>query len=340
MPGMMDTVLNIGLNDHTAKGMVRLTQDARFVFDAYRRLVQMFGTVVMGIEDDVFEAVIEEAQRKAGVEQDTQLSADDWQWVTTQFKTKFRSHTQVDFPQDPVEQLKMATAAVFKSWKGKRAVDYRNAAGIAHDLGTAVNIVTMVFGNLGNDCATGVAMTRHGSTGEPKIEGDYLVNAQGEDVVAGIRLTQDINQMAQEIPAAYEELKQIAATLEHHYREMQDVEFTIEKGKLWMLQTRDGKRTAQAAVRIAVDMAREGLHHQRGGRCPGLPGSSGFFPAPPIRADCPRCGPQRRAHAGQRVERLPRCCLRCGGIRCGSGRSLGQRGGPQRHHGAPGDQTR
>jgi len=259
MPGMMDTVLNIGLNDETARGMVRLTQDARFVFDAYRRLVQMFGTVVMGIEDDVFEAVIEQAKHKAGVTQDTQLSEEHWHWVTAQFKTKFRSHTQVDFPQDPMEQLKMATAAVFKSWKGKRAVDYRNAAGIAHDLGTAVNIVTMVFGNMGNDCATGVAMTRHGSTGEPKIEGDYLLNAQGEDVVAGIRLTQDINQMAQEIPAAYAELKQISAKLERHYREMQDVEFTIEKGKLWMLQTRDGKRTAQAAVRIAVDMAREGL---------------------------------------------------------------------------------
>ncbi len=259
MPGMMDTVLNIGLNDVTAQGMIQLTQDARFVFDAYRRLVQMFGTVVMGIEDEVFEEVIDQARRKADVEQDTQLIAEDWQWVTAQFKTRFRSHTQVDFPQDPVEQLKMATEAVFKSWYGKRAVDYRNAAGIAHDLGTAVNVVVMVFGNMGSDSATGVAMTRHGSTGEPQIEGDYLVNAQGEDVVAGIRLTEDINQMAQEIPDAFEELTQIAAKLERHYREMQDVEFTIEKGKLWMLQTRDGKRTAQAAVRIAVDMAKEGL---------------------------------------------------------------------------------
>ncbi|MEJ2158334.1 MAG: pyruvate, phosphate dikinase [Desulfobacteraceae bacterium] len=259
MPGMMDTVLNIGLNDATCLGMIKLTGDERFVYDAYRRLIQMFGAVVMGIGDEAFETVIERACRKAGVQLDTELCAGDWKAVTGQFKTIFRSHTQVDFPQDPVEQLKMATEAVFKSWNGKRAVDYRNAAGIAHDLGTAVNIVTMVFGNMGDDSATGVAMTRNGSTGEPKIEGDYLINAQGEDVVAGIRLTQEIQRMAEEIPAAFEELQQISAKLEQHYREMQDLEFTIEKGKLWMLQTRDGKRTAQAAVRIAVDMAREGL---------------------------------------------------------------------------------
>jgi pyruvate, orthophosphate dikinase len=259
MPGMMDTVLNIGLNDTTCQGMIRLTGDERFVYDAYRRLIQMFGSVVMGISDEAFERVIEKAKHKAGVLLDMDLSARDWRLITEQFKTIFRSHTQVDFPQDPEEQLKMATEAVFKSWNGKRAVDYRNAAGIAHDLGTAVNIVTMVFGNLGNDSATGVAMTRNGSTGESRIEGDYLVNAQGEDVVAGIRLTQDIRQMADEIPEAFKELEQISARLEKHYRDMQDVEFTIEKGKLWMLQTRDGKRTAQAAVRIAVDMAREGL---------------------------------------------------------------------------------
>jgi pyruvate,orthophosphate dikinase len=259
MPGMMDTVLNIGLNDETVKGMIQLTRDSRFVYDAYRRLIQMFGSVVMGIEDEAFEVIIDKAKQKRGVAQDTDLRDEDWQTVVEQFKTLFRSHTQVDFPQDPEEQLKMATEAVFKSWKGKRAVDYRNAAGIAHDLGTAVNIVTMVFGNMGDDSATGVAMTRHGSTGESRIEGDYLINAQGEDVVAGIRMTREIGQMAQEIPAAFEELQRIATKLEQHYREMQDVEFTIEKGKLWMLQTRDGKRTAQAAVRIAVEMVREGL---------------------------------------------------------------------------------
>ncbi len=259
MPGMMDTVLNLGLNDITCRGMIKLTGDERFVYDSYRRLIQMFGSVVMGINDEAFERIIENTKHRAGVMLDTDLSARDWQQVTEQFKTIFRSHTQVDFPQQPEEQLKMATEAVFKSWNGKRAIDYRNAAGIAHDLGTAVNIVAMVFGNMGSDSATGVAMTRNGSTGEPRIEGDYLINAQGEDVVAGIRLTQDINHMAEEIPKAFKELQQISTTLESHYREMQDIEFTIESGKLWMLQTRDGKRTAQAAVRIAVDMAREGL---------------------------------------------------------------------------------
>ena len=259
MPGMMDTVLNLGLNDETAQGMIAHIGDACFVYDAYRRLIQMFGSVVMGVPDEAFEAAIDRAKSRAGVQSDAELTAEDWQAVTGQFKTIFRSHTQVDFPQDPVEQLKMATEAVFKSWNGKRAIDYRNAAGIAHDLGTAVNIVTMVFGNMGDDSATGVAMTRNGSTGDPNIEGDYLTNAQGEDVVAGIRLTKDIHQLASEMPQAYEELESIAAKLESHYREMQDIEFTIEKGKLWMLQTRDGKRTAQAAVRIAVDMVESGL---------------------------------------------------------------------------------
>ena len=259
MPGMMDTVLNIGLNDETAKGMIQHTQDPRFVFDAYRRLIQMFGSVVMNIPDEAFENAIEKMKRVSGVSTDAELTAENWQTLTNQFKTIFRSHTQVDFPQNPIEQLKMATEAVFKSWNGKRARDYRNAAGIAHDLGTAVNIVTMVFGNMGDDSATGVAMTRNGATGDPKLEGDYLINAQGEDVVAGIRITKEIDHMADEMPQAYEELQRIAKTLEKHYRDMQDLEFTIEKGKLWMLQTRDGKRTAQAAVRIAVDMAEEGL---------------------------------------------------------------------------------
>ena len=259
MPGMMDTVLNIGLNDETAKGMTKLTQDERFVYDAYRRLIQMFGSVVMGVSDDVFEEVITETRKKAGVETDADLMADDWKGITDKFKTIYRHKTGHDFPTDPYQQLKMATQAVFKSWNGKRAADYRNAAGIPHDLGTAVNIVTMVFGNMGNDSATGVAMTRDGSTGEKHIEGDYLTNAQGEDVVAGIRLTEDISQLKEELPEAYTEFEEIVGRLETHYKEMQDVEFTIEKGKLWMLQTRDGKRTAQAAVRIAVNMVEEGL---------------------------------------------------------------------------------
>jgi pyruvate,orthophosphate dikinase len=259
MPGMMDTVLNIGLNDKTANGMVELTGDERFVYDLYRRLVQMYGNVVMELPDEAFEEVITEARAKAGVETDTELTADDWKAVTKEFKAIFKRYTGRNFPTDPFEQLNLAIEAVFRSWNGKRAVDYRNATGIAHDLGTAVNIQTMVFGNLGNDSATGVALTRNGTTGENRIEGDYLTNAQGEDVVAGIRLTDDISKLKEEMPAAYSEFEQICGNLEKHYREMQDVEFTIEQGKFWMLQTRDGKRTAQAAVRIAVEMVEEGL---------------------------------------------------------------------------------
>ena len=259
MPGMMDTVLNIGLNDDTLKGMIKLTGDERFVYDAYRRLVQMFGSVVMGIPDEPFEEVIAHARRKAGVESDAELTTDDWQAVTAEFKRIYKHHTHRDFPTDPLVQLRKATEAVFKSWNGKRAIDYRNAAGIDHNLGTAVNIVTMVFGNMGDTSATGVAMTRNASTGEQQIEGDYLTNAQGEDVVAGIRITDDIQKLKDEMPSAYQEFEQICKKLENHYRDMQDVEFTVENGKLWMLQTRDGKRTAQAAVRIAVDMVEEGL---------------------------------------------------------------------------------
>jgi pyruvate,orthophosphate dikinase len=259
MPGMMDTVLNIGLNDKTAEGMIELTGDERFVFDSYRRLVQMFGNVVMEVPDGAFEDVITETRIKAGVETDAELSADDWRKMTEKFKAIFKQYAGRYFPTDPYEQFFMATEAVFRSWNGKRAVDYRNAAKISHDLGTAVNIVTMVFGNMGDDSATGVAMTRDGSTGKNRIEGDYLTNAQGEDVVAGIRLTKDIADLKAEMPQAYAEFETICKNLDTHYRDMQDVEFTIEKGKLWMLQTRDGKRTAQAAVRIAVEMVDEGL---------------------------------------------------------------------------------
>ena len=259
MPGMMDTVLNIGLNDETAEGLLEMTGDERFVYDSYRRLVQMLGSVVMGAPDEAFEEVLTAARLKAGVETDTELTADAWKNVTVKFKAIFRHYANRDFPTDPYDQLNLATEAVFKSWNGKRAVDYRNATGIPHDLGTAVSIQTMVFGNMGNDSATGVALTRNGTTGEKRIEGDYLTNAQGEDVVAGIRLTNEISKLKAEMPAAYEEFEQYAQKLENHYRDMQDIEFTIEKGKLWMLQTRDGKRTAQAAVRIAVEMVEEGL---------------------------------------------------------------------------------
>jgi len=259
MPGMMDTVLNIGMNDAVAEAMAGLTGDPRFAYDSYRRLVQMFGSVVMGLADEPFEEVLTHARAKAGVETDSELSAEAWKGVVAEFKSIVKKEAGREFPQDPIEQIRLATEAVFKSWNGKRAFDYRNAAKIAHDLGTAVNICTMVFGNLGNDSATGVAMTRSGATGENEIEGDYLTNAQGEDVVAGIRQTKPLDLLKSEMPAAYAEFEEICRKLELHYKEMQDVEFTIERGKLWMLQTRDAKRTAQAAVRIAVDMAGEGL---------------------------------------------------------------------------------
>ncbi|MEN6392509.1 MAG: pyruvate, phosphate dikinase [Anaerolineaceae bacterium] len=259
MPGMMDTVLNIGLNDVTAQGMVKLTGDERFVYDAYRRLIQGFGSVVLGIPDEAFEEELEAYKQSKGVKLDTDLDANDWKTITEKFKAIVKKHKGFDFPQDPYEQLKLATEAVFQSWNGKRAVDYRNAAGISHDLGTAVNIVTMVFGNMGWNSGTGVAFTRDPATGDKKMYGDYLLNAQGEDVVAGIRNTQKIEKLAEEMPEAYKEFLDICSKLEHHYQEMQDVEFTIENGKLWMLQTRNGKRTAKAAVKIAVDMVNEGL---------------------------------------------------------------------------------
>lgn len=259
MPGMMDTVLNIGLNDETAKGMVELTSDPRFVYDSYRRLIQMFGSVVMEVPDELFEKVIKEYREKRGVESDAGLTAEDWMEVTEKFKRIFRDQTGSDFPYDPYDQLRMATEAVFASWNGKRAVDYRNAAGISHDLGTGVNIQTMVFGNMGDDSGTGVATSRNISVGTKEIEGDYLINAQGEDVVAGIRLTKPIAELQKDMPKVYGEFEEINISLEKHYREVQDVEFTVEKEKLWMLQTRDSKRTAQAAVRIAVDMVEENL---------------------------------------------------------------------------------
>ena len=259
MPGMMDTVLNIGLNDETAEGMIRLTSDARFVYDAYRRLVQMFGAVVLGVPDEAFEEVLTDYRQQRGVKTDSELSAQDFKEITGKFKAIVKTRAGREVPGEPEDQLRLATEAVFKSWHGRRAIAYRKAAGIPDDLGTAVNIVTMVFGNMGSDSATGVAMTRNATTGEDEIEGDYLTNAQGEDVVAGIRKTKPISDLNLEMPRAYLQFARIAHRLEKHYRNMQDVEFTIERGRLWMLQTRDGKRTAQAEVRIAVDMVEAGL---------------------------------------------------------------------------------
>ena len=259
MPGMMDTVLDIGLNDKVAEGMIAATGDERFVLDSYRRLLQMFGGVVLGVPDEAFEAVLRSKRRTAGVESDNELTAEDWREVIASFKSVIDTRAGQPFPEEPVEQLKQAVTAVFDSWAGKRAHDYREAAGIAHDLGTAVNIVSMVFGNMGEGCATGVAMSRDATTGERHLEGDFLLNAQGEDVVAGIRPTKPIAELADVMPEVADQFADIAQRLEQHYRDMQDMEFTVERGKLWLLQTRAGKRTAQAAVRIAVDLANEGL---------------------------------------------------------------------------------
>ncbi len=259
MPGMMDTVLNIGMNDETAQGMVELTGDPRYVYDSYRRLVQLYGCVVLDIEAEAFEDILDEWKEKKGVKSDTELDAEDWKGITEEFKQVIKKHKGFDFPQDPTEQLRMSVEAVFRSWNGRRAINYRNAAGISHDLGTAVNVVTMVFGNMGDNSGTGVAFTRDPATGENVLYGDYLLNAQGEDVVAGLRNTSPIADMKGEMPKVCKEFDDICMKLEEHYKEMQDVEFTIENGKLWMLQTRDGKRTAKAAVRIAVEMAEEGL---------------------------------------------------------------------------------
>lgn len=259
MPGMMDTVLNIGLNDETAKAMIKLTQNERFVYDSYRRLIQMFGSVVLGIEDEAFEEHLEGVKRIKGYKLDTQLTTADLKDMIAVFKQVVKDHKGIDFPQDPHEQLRLATEAVFKSWNGKRAVDYRRATNIPDDLGTAVNIVTMVFGNMGDDSGTGVAFTRNPSTGENKLYGDYLLNAQGEDVVAGIRNTEKIEKLGKDLPEANKEFLEIVKKLELHYRDMQDVEFTIERGKLWMLQCRNGKRTALATVKIAIDLANEGI---------------------------------------------------------------------------------
>jgi pyruvate,orthophosphate dikinase len=259
MPGMMDTVLNLGMNDGSVAGMIELTGDERFVYDSYRRLVQMFGSVVLDIPDEAFEDPLEAHKQKAGYKLDIELSGEDWKVLTDEFKAVIKKHKGFDFPQDPYEQLRFSIEAVFRSWNGKRAIDYRNAAGIKHDLGTGVNIQTMVFGNMGDDSGTGVAFTRDPANGTKEIYGDYLMNAQGEDVVAGIRNTKPIKDLETDSPKAYKTFTDICEMLELHYKEMQDVEFTIERGKLWMLQTRNGKRTARSAVTIAVDFVNEGV---------------------------------------------------------------------------------
>jgi pyruvate,orthophosphate dikinase len=263
MPGMMDTVLNLGLNEQTLHGMIALTGNERFGWDAYRRFIQMFGRIVLDIRGERFDEALEAAKAAHGASQDTDLDAAALRELVDEFKGIVKTDAGRDFPSDPYEQLDLAIKAVFASWFGKRAVDYRNNQKIAHDLGTAVNVVTMVFGNMGDDSGTGVAFTRDPNTGEKVLYGEYHTNAQGEDVVAGIRTAPKISQMQTDMPAVYTEFQRIGQQLEKHYRDVQDLEFTIERGKLYMLQTRSAKRTAAAAVRIAVDMVDEGIITRR-----------------------------------------------------------------------------
>jgi pyruvate,orthophosphate dikinase len=275
MPGMMDTVLNLGLNDTTVQGIITNSKNERFGWDSYRRFVQMYGDVVLGMkpqskeEEDPFEVIIHDLKQKRGVKLDTELTAADLKELVQSFKNAIKKNTGKDFPSDPWEQLWGAISAVFQSWNNQRALTYRKLHSIPANWGTAVNVQAMVYGNMGEDCATGVAFTRDPATGDRKFYGEYLVNAQGEDVVAGIRTPQPVNESTKTskeqqtlqavMPAAYKDLDRIYNLLEKHYKDMQDIEFTIQKGKLWMLQTRNGKRTAAAAVRIAVEMVEEGL---------------------------------------------------------------------------------
>nr|AIT69961.1 pyruvate orthophosphate dikinase [Ahnfeltiopsis flabelliformis] len=271
MPGMMDTVLNLGLNDETVNGLASRSGDMRFAFDSYRRFIQMFGDVVMGVSHKSFEEILENQKLDLGVTLDTDLSAEDWKSVIVDYKANIRNLTGEDFPQDPKTQLWDAIGAVFRSWMNGRAITYRKLNNIPHDWGTAVNVQAMVFGNMGEDSATGVAFTRNPSTGENTLYGEYLVNAQGEDVVAGIRTPQQLTiagkqasnstlpSMEESMPEVFQELQVVRYRLESHYRDLQDIEFTVQRGKLYMLQTRVGKRTANAALKVACDMVAEGL---------------------------------------------------------------------------------
>jgi pyruvate,orthophosphate dikinase len=259
MPGMMDTVLNLGLNDKTVLGLVDLTGDARFAYDAYRRFIQMFSKIVLDADPQAFERVLDKYKKRAKVKSDAEISADALKEIVGEFKQIAEQHSGEPFPTDVYEQLHKAIEAVFSSWNNKRAIDYRNAQKIAHTLGTAVNVQSMVFGNMGNDSGTGVAFTRDPGTGEKALYGEYLLNAQGEDVVAGIRTPSHISRLREDLPDVYQQFQDIAHRLEEHYRDMQDLEFTVEKGRLYMLQTRSGKRSAAAAIKVLVDMVSEGL---------------------------------------------------------------------------------
>jgi len=259
MPGMMETILNLGLNDETMKGMINLTQNERFAYDSYRRFLTMFGSVALHIDRQLFEKELDKVKEEEGATNDAGVSAQGFKKLIPVYKNIIKQQTGIDFPQDPYAQLELAIEAVFKSWNIPRAVAYRNHYKIDHRYGTAVNVQTMVFGNMGSDSATGVSFTRNPSTGENVFYGEYLTDAQGEDVVAGIRTPKPISELKEEMPELYQQYVDIAQKLERHYQDIQDMEFTIEKGKLYILQTRNGKRTAQAAIKIAVDMEEEGI---------------------------------------------------------------------------------
>jgi hypothetical protein len=337
---MMDTVLNIGLNEDTVKGMIEATGDPRFVYDSYRRLIQMFGSVVMGVPDEPFEDVITEFRKSRKARSDAELTADDWKAIAGRFKDIFRRYNRIEFPGNPHEQLRLATEAVFKSWNGKRAIDYRNAAKIPHDLGTAVNIQTMVFGNMGDSSATGVAMTRNATTGEKKIEGDYLINAQGEDVVAGIRATDPVEQMAQTMPDMWSANSSISA----------------ESWKSTSVTCRTWNSPSSAAPVDAADTHRQedraGGRPNRGGNggrrsdhegkgCDaGQPRAGGLFPAPAVRCLFQKGCQRGRQTACRRLERVTRRRRGCCRFQRGPGRELGQEGREKGDHGAAGDQAR
>jgi pyruvate,orthophosphate dikinase len=259
MPGMMDTVLNLGLNADTLQGLAGLTSNHRFALDAYRRFIQMFGKIVLGVDGELFEQALEKKKHSVHAKMDTELKAEHLSDICLEFKKIIRAETGADFPSDPYQQLEESIKAVFRSWNGDRAKAYRRREKIPDDLGTAVNVVAMVFGNMGDDSGTGVAFTRNPATGEKMLFGDYLANAQGEDVVAGIRTPKHIDELKGDMPEIYRQFVEVAGKLERHYRDMQDLEFTVERGKLWMLQTRNGKRTGPAGVRIAVEMVKEGV---------------------------------------------------------------------------------
>ena len=258
MPGMMDTILNLGLNEDVVKVMAEKSGNARWAYDCYRRFIQMYSDVVMEVGKKYFEELIDKMKEEKGVTLDVELTADDLKELAEQFKAEYKAKIGEDFPSDPKEQLMGAVKAVFRSWDNPRANVYRRDNDIPYSWGTAVNVQAMAFGNMGDDCGTGVAFTRDPATGEKKMMGEFLTNAQGEDVVAGVRTPMPIAQMAEKFPEAYAEFVNVCKILENHYHDMQDMEFTVEHGKLYMLQTRNGKRTAQAALQIAVDLVAEG----------------------------------------------------------------------------------